>query len=310
MSEGGATGTEVGAGGFIGPLIELGTVIFGGGAVPPPTAVQFPGTGIQIQEVGGQFFDEQGNLIPISTSGPGKFPTGINLLGEPPIAVTTFPTEPPIAVTEFPSAPTPPPTNVFDIFGAAVQGVINQLPSALSVLGTFLGRPAPGSISAVIGAPTVGAPAPTVGGGPMAFFDSAVATLESLLGAAPAAIGVAQQLGFLPGAQVAQPAGFDPRIGALNLAGPIALPGGARTAGLDAPFIDIVPQGTVCIRPRATGSFRLPSRVDVPVPMADGTMRFTTFKNMGRPILWAGDLAAVKRVRRVASKARRRVGGR
>jgi len=60
-----------------------------------------------------------------------------------------------------------------------------------------------------------------------------------------------------------------------------------------------------CIVPRMTQSMRLPSRVDV--PNANGT--FTTFKNMGRPILWTGDLAATKRVRKVASRARR-AGGR
>lgn len=149
----------------------------------------------------------------------------------------------------------------------------------------------------------------------MAFFDTALATLEGLLGAAPQAITVAQQLGFLPQQQQRTlgdllPPPLFPQQGGFGLTAPIALPGGARTAGFDLPFVDVVPQGAVCITPRATGSFRLPSRVDVPVPQRDGTVRFTTFKNMGRPILWSGDLAAVKRVRRVASKARRRVGGR
>jgi len=84
------------------------------------------------------------------------------------------------------------------------------------------------------------------------------------------------------------------------------------------PFIDIVaqgsrigPPGATCIVPtlgptRAT----LPQRVDVPTTDASGNMRFTTYKNMGRAILFAGDFAAVKRVRKVASKARRATGGR
>ena len=81
------------------------------------------------------------------------------------------------------------------------------------------------------------------------------------------------------------------------------------------PFMDAVPTGTpgasmgavACITPRAGGGLRLPSRVDVPSPSGNG---FVTFKNMGRPVLWTGDFAAAKRVRKIAGKARRRSGGR
>ncbi|HUT79458.1 MAG TPA: hypothetical protein VM285_17305 [Polyangia bacterium] len=81
------------------------------------------------------------------------------------------------------------------------------------------------------------------------------------------------------------------------------------------PFMDAVPNNTpgasmgalACITPRAGGGLRLPSRVDVPSPSGNG---FVTFKNMGRPVLWTGDFAAAKRVRKVAGRARRRVGGR
>lgn len=40
------------------------------------------------------------------------------------------------------------------------------------------------------------------------------------------------------------------------------------------------------------------------------TGKATWFKPAGRPILWSGDLSACRRVRKVAGKARRRVGGR
>jgi len=40
------------------------------------------------------------------------------------------------------------------------------------------------------------------------------------------------------------------------------------------------------------------------------TGKMVWFRRAGRPLLWSGDLAACKRVRRAASHARRRVGGR
>ena len=92
---------------------------------------------------------------------------------------------------------------------------------------------------------------------------------------------------------------------------PVYLPGMQQAAGLGLPFIDIAPQGTVGnIVPRMTQSLRLPSRVDVPMPDRYGNVKYYTFKNMGRPLLYQGDLAACKRVRRVASRAKRSRGGR
>jgi hypothetical protein len=76
----------------------------------------------------------------------------------------------------------------------------------------------------------------------------------------------------------------------------------------DIPFIDVVPQGATCITPRQSQVRRLPSRVDVPTMDSSGNVRFTTFKNMGRPVLWTGDFAAAKRVKKVASRARRSGG--
>jgi len=40
------------------------------------------------------------------------------------------------------------------------------------------------------------------------------------------------------------------------------------------------------------------------------TGRAVWFKPAGRPILWSGDLSACRRVRKVAGRARRRLGGR
>jgi len=142
--------------------------------------------------------------------------------------------------------------------------------------------------------------------------DTASVTLEALVAQAPEILGAVfgptqPIISRMPGT-LGQPGG--PPLGGQLVSAPISMPGGARTAGFDLPFVDVVPQGAVCITPRATGSFRLPHRVDVPVPQRDGTMRFTTYLNMGRPVAFAGDFAAVKRVKKLASKARRRVGGR
>ena len=69
-----------------------------------------------------------------------------------------------------------------------------------------------------------------------------------------------------------------------------------------------IPPGSATIQQRPSMGMRLPSRVDVPTIDRSGNVRFTTFKNMGRPLLWSGDLAASKRVRKVAAKARRAKG--
>lgn len=79
---------------------------------------------------------------------------------------------------------------------------------------------------------------------------------------------------------------------------------------IDFPGVDFAPQGSTCISPRTTQSTRLPSRVDVQSVDAAGNTRCTTFKNMGRPVLYSGDFAAAKRVRKVAGRARRAAGGR
>lgn len=108
------------------------------------------------------------------------------------------------------------------------------------------------------------------------------------------------------------PVPFNPAPTAQPGGAPIGVPASTVTTpggwGLDIPFIDILPQGTTGITPRQSCSMRLPSRVDVPTRDSRGNVRFTTFKNMGRPLLWSGDLAASKRVRKVAAKARRAKG--
>ena len=101
--------------------------------------------------------------------------------------------------------------------------------------------------------------------------------------------------------------------GARFAPGPMITP--ARQAGFDLPFIDIAPQGTMggmggtCITPQARGSVGYPSTVQFLAPTPSGSTRVKTYKDKGSCLLYSDDLAACKRVKRVAARARRAVGG-
>jgi len=133
-------------------------------------------------------------------------------------------------------------------------------------------------------------------------------TIEQLIGIAPQilsqfGIGNAALPGGAPVAQipvfqnlptVAQPVNLPARIGTAIGGGML---GGMLGGGGNG--------GVTCITPTVGTTARLPSRVDVPSP--DGRT-FVTFRNMGRPVLWSGDFAAAKRVKRIAGRAKRRGG--
>ena len=84
--------------------------------------------------------------------------------------------------------------------------------------------------------------------------------------------------------------------------------GGGVLPGGSMPHVST--SGVGQIVPQQSTSTRLPSTVHVPYHTATGQGKIATYKNMGRAILFTGDLAAARRVRRVASKARSRLGGR
>ncbi len=75
-------------------------------------------------------------------------------------------------------------------------------------------------------------------------------------------------------------------------------------AGLDIPGMDIAPQGGAALfspfLPTMAGA-----RAQAFVATNPMSGRLTWFKPAGRPILWSGDLAATKRVRKIAARARR-----
>lgn len=76
------------------------------------------------------------------------------------------------------------------------------------------------------------------------------------------------------------------------------LPGGAGQGGL------------VPIQPITSMTTRFPRTVSFTTQTPSGNPKVVTYRNMGSCLLFSGDLSAAKRVRRIASKARRRVGGR
>jgi hypothetical protein len=121
---------------------------------------------------------------------------------------------------------------------------------------------------------------------------------------APAAAGI------LTGGQM-QPS----YAGGYDVSYPAAMPGGAPIyapsviPAFGIPGWDLAPPGSTPITPSTSAaSVRLPSTVTVPYQTASGRQQYATYKNMGRPVLFSGDYAACKRVRKVASKAKRRGG--
>jgi len=94
------------------------------------------------------------------------------------------------------------------------------------------------------------------------------------------------------------------------MAQPTFLPGGARLAafGLPSglPFVDVVPEGSCPAFFRPGGMSIRPMRTLQQINPVTGNVE--TWKHMGRPILFQGDLATVKRVRRVARMAKRSSG--
>ena len=102
---------------------------------------------------------------------------------------------------------------------------------------------------------------------------------------------------------------------------PRRMPGGAlpvQQAGFELPFIDLAPggsmsgQGGTCIGPgpMRMGGASYPNTVQFMTTTPSGNTRCMTYKNKGRALLYADDLQACKRVKRVAARARRASGGR
>lgn len=69
-------------------------------------------------------------------------------------------------------------------------------------------------------------------------------------------------------------------------------------------------RGRGTIQTMAAQGQRLPRQVVFAVPTPSGGTRIVAYRNMGAPVLYSGDFASVRRVQRVARRAKRRAGGR
>lgn len=69
-------------------------------------------------------------------------------------------------------------------------------------------------------------------------------------------------------------------------------------------------RGNATLTPMVSSSTRIPRQVQFLMPTPSGGQRLVTYRNIGQPVLYSGDYAAVRRVQRVAKKAKRRAGGR
>ena len=159
-------------------------------------------------------------------------------------------------------------------------------------------------------------PGAIVGG----LFGGAPTTIPGISG--PVQIGVARapQQQTFPGVP-GPPLGGAVTFGGQPMTLPVsALPGGAPVmqAGLGDVFggllgsafgPSLTPQGATCptLFRQAPQTLRPVSMFHITNP---STGREVWYRNVGQPVLWSGDFAAVKRVRRVAGKAHRARGSR
>lgn len=83
----------------------------------------------------------------------------------------------------------------------------------------------------------------------------------------------------------------------------------SQPTGVDVPFVDVTAQGQcppgVFLKQGASTSLRFRPEIIVEHPTT-GAVR--TYRNMGRPLLYSGDLSASRRVNKIAGRARRARG--
>lgn len=106
----------------------------------------------------------------------------------------------------------------------------------------------------------------------------------------------------------AAPGGFGFVAPAMGTAGRVI--GGIAAGAAGAGIADwLMGNGGACpTSPFASGGGAPRAQTFVAANPATG--KATWFKPAGRPLLWSGDLSAARRVRKIAGRARRRVGGR
>lgn len=116
--------------------------------------------------------------------------------------------------------------------------------------------------------------------------------------------------GIAPSAPATVPDGWVEEGGDVVASVPTTyLPGVTPAAG-GIPGIDLFVPEAQRIEPTQYGSrARMPSSATIPYEV-NGRTKYAYYRNQGRPVLYAGDFAACRRVKRAGAKARRYAGGR
>jgi len=144
--------------------------------------------------------------------------------------------------------------------------------------------------------------------------DTFAGIFEQLSPAIETGLGIATAVGALPGGP-AGTAARSPMRPATNPATMLALgnPADMTRNPADDLFAQIgqpnVTRGGAMsfpVSPSQSCRTRYPSKFETVVPTPSGGTRVITYKNMGRPILYSGDLAAKKRVNRVRGRLGKR----
>ena len=127
---------------------------------------------------------------------------------------------------------------------------------------------------------------------------------------------ILRDTGVLPGVRDSRWDNYNPMPFPPGGPNVVAMPGGApiqATPAMGTGFMGAAQgmiSGGTCIGPQPRASIGWPNTVQFMDTTPSGNTRVMTYKNKGRALLYSDDLQACKRVKRVATRARRAAGGR
>lgn len=170
--------------------------------------------------------------------------------------------------------------------GAGIGAIGGGIGSAIGAIGGSLGQIIPGALNLVGG--VLGIPG-VLGGGQQVVQPRALGTgpVTSLSGFGSSSFGPGATVTGIPFATLAQ---------------------GTMTQQLTAEARELASGGLASPFKVTCGGSRLAAQTHIQINPVTGSL--TWFKPAGKPILWSGDLAATKRVARIAKRARRSRGKR
>lgn len=295
-----AAAAAVLAGASMGPAAVLGMMAYGAvdlfgnvipgiikGNLPPSSPMLWPTTGEVISGGSADFRVAKYGAPSVITAG------GTSTWDDPRLEST--PRFTPSAAPPTPPPPTPPPPKEVD--------QMSWISTSLAALGNTIGSVGTGLVSGI----------DSFIQGVQPLTNIAAATAPLWGSAAPVAAGFLgnMQTGGAPppAQQAAAPGGWVPTDEGEESYVPYQST--AQLAAWGLPGVDLMVPESQRIQPVQTaGRSRLPASHVVPYTSASGQTKYATYKNMGRPVLFSGDYAAARRVKKVASKARRYSGGR